>query len=325
MWVFEEEIDGRKLTEIINTDHENVKYLPGRKIPENVRAVPDLAEAAKDADLLIFVLPHQFLPRLLPVIKGVMSPGAEAISLIKGMDFDESGPVLVSRTISAGLGVRCAVLMGANIANEVADGHMCEATVGHADGADAGSWVLLFDTPTFRITPTLDALGVEACGALKNVVALGAGFVDGLGYGTNTKAAIMRLGLLEMRKFIAMYLGDEHTQLETMFESSGVADLITTCFSGRNVRVAKAFAEGKGSWGDLEAEMLGGQKLQGTLTCKEVHAILHRTGKADQFPLFEAIYKISFEGVPPAELVTMQLHEPKWVSCPDGRCPDVGQ
>ena len=65
MWVFEEEIKGRKLTEIINTDHENVKYLPGRKLPENILAVPDILEAAQDADILIVVIPHQFIGRSL--------------------------------------------------------------------------------------------------------------------------------------------------------------------------------------------------------------------------------------------------------------------
>ena len=63
MWVFEEDVNGRKLTEIINTDHENVKYLPGRKLPANVIAVPDVVEAAKDADILIIVVPHQFVAR----------------------------------------------------------------------------------------------------------------------------------------------------------------------------------------------------------------------------------------------------------------------
>lgn len=95
MWVFEEEVDGKKLTEIINETHENVKYLPGVTIPDNVIAVPDLAEAVRGADILIFVLPHQFLPRLLPVIKENMCSGAVAVSLIKGLDFDDKGMVLI--------------------------------------------------------------------------------------------------------------------------------------------------------------------------------------------------------------------------------------
>lgn len=90
MWVFEEmvEVDGRqqKLTEVINSSrHENVKYLPGIKLPENIIAVADLAEACKDATLLIFVLPHQFLPKLLPVIRESAHPSCRGVSLIKGL------------------------------------------------------------------------------------------------------------------------------------------------------------------------------------------------------------------------------------------------
>lgn len=90
MWVFEEMIeqeDGsqEKLTDIINTRHENVKYLPGIRLPENVKAVADLAEACEDATLLIFVLPHQFLPKLLPTIRENAHPACRGVSLIKGL------------------------------------------------------------------------------------------------------------------------------------------------------------------------------------------------------------------------------------------------
>lgn len=90
MWVFEEKLttpDGReqKLTDIINSRHENVKYLPGINLPENVIAVADLATACKGATLLIFVLPHQFLPKLLPVIRKHAHPACRGVSLIKGL------------------------------------------------------------------------------------------------------------------------------------------------------------------------------------------------------------------------------------------------
>ena len=84
MWVFEEEVNGRKLTEIINTEHENVKYLPGRALPENVVAIPDISVAAQDADFLIFVLPHQFIGRACAPLKGKLKPSAQGLSLVKG-------------------------------------------------------------------------------------------------------------------------------------------------------------------------------------------------------------------------------------------------
>ena len=143
-----------------------------------------------------------------------------------------------------------------------------------------------------------DTVGVELCGALKNIVAIGAGFVDGLGYGGNTKAAIMRIGLLEMKKFCNMFYNDIDD--DTFLESCGVADLITTCFGGRNRKCAEAFAKAQGArpWAEIEAELLGGQKLQGTLTAKEVNHILKMKGLEHEFPFFTTVYKISYEDTP---------------------------
>ena len=143
-----------------------------------------------------------------------------------------------------------------------------------------------------------DTVGVELCGALKNIVAIGAGYVDGLGYGGNTKAAIMRIGLLEMKKFANTFYKDIDD--DTFLESCGVADLITTCYGGRNRKCAEAFAKAgkKKSLDEIEAELLGGQKLQGTLTAKEVNHVLKMKGLEHEFPFFTAVYKISYEDTP---------------------------
>jgi glycerol-3-phosphate dehydrogenase (NAD+) len=100
MWVYEEMVeteDGsmQKLTDVINTQHENVKYLPGIRLPENVKAVPDLKEACQDATLLIFVLPHQFLPRLLPTIREAANPSCRGVSLIKGLGEEVLSSILI--------------------------------------------------------------------------------------------------------------------------------------------------------------------------------------------------------------------------------------
>ena len=83
MWVFQEEVNGRKLTEIINTDHENIKYLPGRTLPKNLIAIPDINDAAAEADILIFVLPHQFIKKACEKLVGKLKPGAVGLSLVK--------------------------------------------------------------------------------------------------------------------------------------------------------------------------------------------------------------------------------------------------
>merc|ERR1712151_861926 len=166
------------------------------------------------------------------------------------------------------LGHEVAVLMGANVANEVAAGEFCEATLGCTAVEHQETLVKLFDCNTFRVTAVNDIAGVELCGALKNVVALGAGFCDGLGYGGNTKAAIIRIGLEEMTAFIRMFFSG--VKDDTFMESCGLADLVTTCFGGRNRKCAEAFAKKAGSWDEIEKDLLNGQKLQGTITSKDV-------------------------------------------------------
>merc|ERR1740121_3227269 len=125
------------------------------------------------------------------------------------------------------------VLMGANVANEVARDEFCESTVGYADEANGLVWQQLLDCQTFRIGKINDVAGTELCGALKNVVALGAGFCDGLGLGGNTKAAIIRIALEEMAQFATRFFPDG-AHKDTLFQSCGVADLLAMSFGGRN-------------------------------------------------------------------------------------------
>jgi glycerol-3-phosphate dehydrogenase (NAD+) len=120
--------------------------------------------------------------------------------------------------------------------------------------------------------------------------------------GSNTKAAVMRVGLLEMEQFIRHFYPS--VQSSTFMESCGVADLITTCFSGRNRKCAAAFAEamGKRPWAEIEAEMLGGQKLQGTLTLQEIWPLIKQYKMEAKLPLMCQIQRIAFEGEAPDNL-----------------------
>ncbi|KAI8333683.1 glycerol-3-phosphate dehydrogenase [NAD+] [Chlamydoabsidia padenii] len=301
-WVFEEKVNGENLTDIINREHENVKYLQGIKLPENIVAVPDVVNACKGASLVVFVVPHQFVRGVCEQMKGHLAPNARAISLIKGLEITSSGVRLFSEEIERILGIPCAALSGANIADEVAKEKFCESTIGCPNVQDGQLFHHLFDTEYFRINVIQDSVGVQLCGALKNVVAVGAGFTDGLGYGSNTKAAIIRRGLVEMRKFGQMFFGDM-VQTETFFESCGVADLITTCSGGRNRKVAEAFVTTGKPIDVLEKELLNGQKLQGTLSAAEVHEFLSARKMTAEFPLFNTVYRIVYENAPVESIV----------------------
>lgn len=310
MYVYEEIVNGKKLTEIINETHENVKYLPGHKIPSNVIAIPDVVEAAKDADILIFVVPHQFIRTLCSTLLGKIKPTALALSLIKGFDQKEGGGIeLISHVITRHLKIRCAVLMGANLAGEVAQEKFCETTIGCKDFRLAPLLRDIIQTEYFRVVVVDDEDAVEICGALKNIVACGAGFVDGLGLGDNTKAAVMRLGMMEMIKFVDMFYPG--SKLSTFFESCGIADLITTCYGGRNRKVSEAFVRTRKSIKQLEDEMLNGQKLQGPITAEEVNFMLKPKNAEEKFPLFTAIHKICSGELRPEDLINCIRNHPE--------------
>jgi glycerol-3-phosphate dehydrogenase (NAD+) len=151
---------------------------------------------------------------------------------------------------------------------------------------------LLFHRPYFHVQMVSDVAGVSLGGALKNIVALAAGFVDGRGWGDNAKAAIMRIGLMEMVKFGKEFFG-ETVRTATFTESSaGVADLITSSSGGRNFRCARKAVEKGISVQEVEKQDLNGQMLQGTSTAYEVNSFLKARGLESSYPLFTAVNDI---------------------------------
>lgn len=263
-WVRQKDTPEGPLTEVINSTHENARYLPNIKLPHNLVAVPQLRDVVKGANLILFCVPHQFLP---PVIKelrkpGILVDGARAISAVKGVEVDPKAGTISTYPdiIEKELGIPCSALGGANVAIEVAREDFCETTIGVPSPEDAQLWHAVFDTEKFRVHCVEDVAGVSLLGALKNVVALGAlfpssplyssfayqttaaGFVDGGGYGGNTKAAIIRAGLTEMTAFTSEFFPTSQTTTASV-HSAGVADLITTSFGGRNRKCAEAFVK----------------------------------------------------------------------------------
>jgi len=361
MWVYEETVTvpsnsksydassdlctkPQKLTTLINHFHENVKYLPSIPLPKNIVANPSVEAAVKDATILIFNLPHQFINNLCKQLSGHFLPYARGISCIKGVDVSASTISLFSETIGQKLGIYCGALSGANIATEVALEKFSETTVAYdpppmdssrtatpkgptpkssdldlkaltvntpdtekktSTGSkqklkalpdnyppiDHETLHTLFHRPYFHVHVISDVTAVSLSGALKNVVALAAGFVSGLQWGDNAKAAIMRVGLLEMVKFGHMFFPDSGIQTRTFTEeSAGVADLITSCSSGRNYRCAKMAVERGVSVDEVEKSELNGQILQGLGTAREVFGFLKGRGREGEFPLLVGVY-----------------------------------
>lgn len=361
MWVYEEDVvipkdsphydpsvgDAKqKLTSIINKNHENVKYLPGIRLPDNVIANPDLVNAAKDSTILVFNLPHQFIDNICAQLRGHIVPYARAISCIKGVHVSDDGVSLFSEWIGDGLGIYCGALSGANIASEIAAEKWCATTIAydpppmdasrnptprtqspaakvpgfdfsltpahqpHKDARgrtskveltpvpdtfpplDHKTFKTLFRRPYFHVRMVSDVAGTSLGGALKNIVALAAGFVVGKGWGDNAKSEICRLGMVEMIKFGKEFFGQAVNTATFTVESAGMADLVTSCSSGRNFRCAKMAVERGVSVAEVERTELNGQMLQGTSTAKEVNSFLKARGLEDEYPLFTAVIGI---------------------------------
>jgi len=215
----------------------------------------------------------------------------------------KDGPQLISAMVTRIVGCDCSVLMGANIATDIAREELSEAVIGYSNLENAVIWKKLFQRPYFTIDMVPDPAGAEMCGTLKNIVALAAGMVDGLGAGPNSKAAIIRQGLSEMRKFSqALY---PTVREQTFFMGCGIGDLIATCYGGRNRRVAEEWtkrhlAGNIETFEDLEEELLKGQKLQGVLTSHEVQEIIQSRGWEREYPLFTTVNRIVTGKLPPS-------------------------
>ncbi|SPQ18517.1 3dab204d-eed8-4984-a6dd-e1d3914b782a [Thermothielavioides terrestris] len=314
----------QKLTSVINKYHENVKYLPKIKLPSNVIANPSLVDAVKDSSILIFNLPHEFIGNVCKQIKGHILPFARGISCIKGVTVTDDKVELICDYIGETLGIYCGALSGANIANEIANELWCETTIAYntppcdqrltngvngAHGAgvpvrfpktkltplpedypplDHGEIHKLFDRPYFTVSMVSDVVGVSLAGALKNIVALACGFIEGHGWNATAKTAVMRRGMLETIRFAQEFF-PESIQEMTFWESAGWSDMIVSCTSARNWRYSKMAVERGVSLQEIERTELNGQKLQGISTTKEVMSFLRARGREDHYPLFKAV------------------------------------
>lgn len=275
---------------------ENHRLLPGVQVPPEVLLTGDLAAASAEADLLIAAIPTAFLRPTLERVADQVPAGVPVLSLVKGLEngtFRRPGEILLEV-----LGERpLAVLSGPSHAEEVVQG-LPTTLVAASEDLGLARWVQQsFGTPRFRVYTNLDVIGVELAGALKNVIGIAAGISDGLGFGDNSKAALLTRGLAEMARFGV----SQGAEPQTFWGLAGMGDLITTCFSrhGRNRRVGERLAAGE----TLET-IVGGMEMvaEGINTTRSVHDRAERMGLP--MPITGEVYRVLYERKDPREAVT---------------------
>jgi glycerol-3-phosphate dehydrogenase (NAD(P)+) len=283
----------------------NPRYLPGVSLPEAILVTPDYGEASEGAALVVSAVPTQHLrvtwERL---AEEDASSGAPILSLSKGIEVKTLlRPTQILREV---VGRRkLAVLAGPSHAEEVARGLPAAVVVAAADEELARAVQATISTDRFRAYTNNDVFGVELACALKNVIALAAGICDGLGFGDNTKAALLTRGMVEIARLgVAM---DANRQ--TFAGLAGIGDLITTCVSahGRNRAVGERIGRGE-SVKQILASM--DQVAEGVPTTKAAWTLAKKHGL--EMPITEQVYRVIVRGKSPLKAVTeLMLRRPK--------------
>ncbi len=290
--------------EAIRRDGENRQFLPGFAIPADMLATDSLDEALAGATDCLVVVPSQAFR---PVVEQLAARLPEDLGVAwatKGLD-SATGQLL--HTIAQEvLGDRSlAVVSGPSFALEVAKGLPTAVSVASNSAGFARRVAALLHSERFRAYTSEDMVGVEVCGAAKNVLAIATGIADGLGFGANARAALITRGLAELIR-VGTALGG---RAETFTGLAGLGDLVLTCTDNqsRNRRMGLALASGK-TVDQAKADI--GQEVEGVVTALAVHRLAKRL--AIEMPISEQVYRVLYEGVSPAEATRSLLErEPR--------------
>ncbi|MGB9802582.1 NAD(P)H-dependent glycerol-3-phosphate dehydrogenase [Desulfofundulus sp.] len=282
----------------INAEGQNSRYLPGVYLPPNVRVTTELSSVVKNARAVIFSVPSHAFREALRSSLPYLPAGAILINAAKGIE--EDSLLTLSQVFAAEAGEedsnRYVVLSGPSHAEEVGRGIPTAVVVAGRDMSVVEAAQDLLMTGNFRVYTNPDVAGVELGGALKNIIALGTGIADGLGFGDNTKAALMTRGLAEMTR-LGLAMGANPL---TFAGLAGVGDLIVTCTSmhSRNRRAGIEIGRGKSL---SEAVASVQMVVEGVRTTRAAYrlAARHRV----EMPITEQMYRVLFEGLPPREAV----------------------
>jgi glycerol-3-phosphate dehydrogenase (NAD(P)+) len=282
----------------IAREGENRKYLPGGRLAANCRAIVDHAEALSGAAMTVVAVPSDAVREVVSATAAEFAPDTVVVSATKGLEPDQGLRIteVIAQILGPGWLDRTVVLSGPNLAVELTRGIPTAAVAASADEAAATFVQVAYASAAFRVYTGSDVTGVEMGGALKNIIALGAGISDGLGFGDNTKGALITRGLAEMVR-LGTALGAHE---ETFYGLTGVGDLFATCASRLSRNRTLGFALGQGST-LAEAKRSVVQTAEGVPTTKAARELAARL--AIEMPITEQVYWVLFEAKSPKEAV----------------------
>ena len=284
--------------EMLNTKHEHVDKLPGVKLPESMKFTTSIEAATTEADILVLAVPSPFTRSTSKMIAPYIKEGQIIVNVAKGIE--EQSLMTLSEIIEEEIpAANVAVLSGPSHAEEVGRGLPTTLVAGAKDEKTAQFIQNVFMSPVLRVYVSPDILGIELGGALKNVVALAAGIADGLGYGDNTKAAIITRGISEISR-LGVAMGGK---AETFGGLTGIGDLVVTCASmhSRNRRAGILLGQGKTMQEAMdEVHMV----VEGVYSAKAAAALARKYNV--EVPIIDCVNNILFNDMP-AEEAACQL------------------
>ena len=305
LWAREAEI-----VEAVTSDRRN-PFLPDYPLPPEIAVSGDIAAVVADAGLVILVVPSQFLRPMTRAVEAALAPGVPVVICAKGIETD-SGKLMSQIVAEEMPGRPQAVLSGPSFAAEVAEGQPTAVTIASEDAVGgaveataslAAKICLALSSDNFRPYISDDPVGVEVGGAVKNVLAIACGIADGLGLGSNPRAALITRGLAELKR-LAEALGGRR---ETVTGLAGIGDLTLTCSStqSRNFSFGRALGQGQ-----TPEQALAGKKsvAEGAVNARSVTQLARRLGV--EMPICEAVNAILHDGLSIQDAVQALLTRP---------------
>jgi len=283
------------LAEEINRHRRNPAYLPGIELPAGLIATTDLGDAVGEADAIFVVIPSEFCRDVYRLLGAAAPPGAVIVSGTKGIEIDTLRRMTQVAAEEAP-GHPLAVLSGPSFALEVAREQPTTVVVASRDLAVAEAVQRLVSTRSFRAYSSDDVVGVELAGSLKNVIAIAAGIIDGLGYGHNTVAALVTRGLAEIARLAVAY----GARADTMSGLAGLGDLVLTCTGAlsRNRHLGQALGAGRTLAEAVAETRTVAEGLRTTLA-----ACALAEGAGIEMPISAQMREVLYRGRPPREAV----------------------